>query len=213
MKRKLGPVAFILETARAYQRIRNTISSLCLEGTPVYHKRSKKGYCVLAGIPRIGGTFDLHLYRYDTGKKGEEVKSLYNITPEQFDLYGCQYVELASAKSPTISFSKLPVPGRKVDPEGRSRFACTRLKEWSNPWPEFKCYPQEICWMHLDGSKDPDDDTEVSAGYPWNAASRHPRYPFQRMKWSTFVIQYRIFYEFHDLIDGPRPTCEYPVNE
>lgn len=88
MKRKLGPVAFILETTRAYQRIRNTISSLCLEGTPVYHKRSKKGYCVLAGIPRIGGTFDLHLYRYDTEKKGEEVKSLYNITPEQFDLYG-----------------------------------------------------------------------------------------------------------------------------
>ena len=130
MKRKLGPVAFILETTRAYQRVRNTISSLCLEGT-----------------------------------------------------------------------------------EGRSRFACTRLKEWSNPWSEFKCYPQEICWMYLDESKDPDDDTEVSVGYPWNATSRHPRYPFQRMKWSTFVIQYRIFYEFHDLIDGPRPTCEYPVNE
>lgn len=102
----------------------------------------------------------MHLYRYDTEKKGEEVKSLYNITPEQFDLYGYQYVELTSAKSPTISFSKLPVPGREVDPEGRSRFACTRLKEWS-----------------------------------------------------TFVIQYRIFYEFHGLIDGPRPTCEYPVNE
>lgn len=99
----------------------------------------------------------MHLYRYDTEKKGEEVKSLYNITPEQFDLYGYQYVELTSAKSPTISFSKLPVPGREVDPEGRSRFACTRLKEWSNPWSEFKCYPQEICWMYLDESKDPDD--------------------------------------------------------
>lgn len=74
MKRKLGPVAFILETTRAYQRVRNTISSLCLEGTPVYHKRSKKGYCVLAGIPRIGGTFDLHLYRYDTEKKGKKLK-------------------------------------------------------------------------------------------------------------------------------------------
>ncbi len=113
MKRKLGPVAFILETTRAYQRMKKAISGLCLEGTPVYHKRSKKGYCVLAGIPRIGGTFDLHLYRYDTEKKGEEVKSLYNITPEQFDHYGYQYAELTSAKPPTLRFSELPVTGRK----------------------------------------------------------------------------------------------------
>lgn len=213
MKRKLGPAAFILETARAHQRMKKAISGLCLEGTPVYHSHSKKGYCVLAGVPQAGGTFNLHLHRHDAGEKEGEAKSLYNITLEQFGHYGCQHVELASAKSPTISFSKLPVPGREVGPEGRSRFACTRLKEWSNPWPGFKCHPQEICWMHLDGSKGPDDGTEASAGYPWNAASRHPRYPFQRMEWPTFAIQYRIFYEFHDLIDGPRPTCEYPVNE
>lgn len=202
MKRKLGPVAFILETTRAYQRIRNTISSLCLEGTPVYHKRSKKGYCVLAGIPRIGGTFDLHLYRYDTEKKGEEVKSLYNITPEQFDLYGYQYVELTSAKSPTLRFSGLPVTGRKLDPEGNVVFACIRRKAWSDPQAGFKCCPQEICWMYLDEDTDPDDGM-VTVGYPWNSTPRHPSYPCRQLKWSTFVIQYHIFYDFHGLIDGP----------
>lgn len=202
MKRKLGPVAFILETTRAYQRIRNTISSLCLEGTPVYHSHSKKGYCVLAGIPRIGGTFDLHLYRHDAGEKEGEVKSLYNITPEQFDLYGYQYAELPSAKSPTISFSKLPVPGREVDPEGRSRFACIRRKAWSDPQAGFKCCPQEICWMYLDEDTDPDDGM-VTVGYPWNSTPRHPSYPCRQLKWSTFVIQYHIFYDFHGLIDGP----------
>lgn len=202
MKRKLGPVAFILETTRAYQRIRNTISSLCLEGTPVYHKRGKKGYRVLAGIPRIGGTFDLRLYRYDTEKKGEEVKSLYNITPEQFDLYGYQYVELTSAKSPTISFSKLPVPGREVGPEGNVVFARVRRKAWSDPRAGFKCCPQEICWMYLDEDTDPDDGM-VTVGYPWNSTPRHPSYPCRQLKWSTFVIQYHIFYDFHGLIDGP----------
>lgn len=203
MKRKLGPVAFILETTRAHQRMKKAISGLCLEGTPVYHSHSKKGYCVLAGVPQAGGTFNLHLYRHDAGEKEGEVKSLYNITLEQFDHYGYQYAELTSAKPPTLRFSKLPVPGREVDPEGRSRFACTRLKEWSNPWSEFKCYPQEICWMYLDESKDPDDDTEVSVGYPWNATPRHPSYPCRQLKWSTFVIQYHIFYDFHGLIDGP----------
>ena len=202
MKRKLGPVAFILETTRAYQRIRNTISSLCLEGTPVYHKRSKKGYCVLAGIPRIGGTFDLHLYRYDTEKKGEEVKNLYNITPEQFDLYGYQYAELTSAKSPTLRFSELPVTGRKLDPEGNVVFACIRRKAWSDPQAGFKCCPQEICWMYLDEDTDPDDGM-VTVGYPWNSTPRHPSYPCRQLKWSTFVIQYHIFYDFHGLIDGP----------
>lgn len=202
MKRKLGPVAFILETTRAYQRIRNTISSLCLEGTPVYHKRSKKGYCVLAGIPRIGGTFDLHLYRYDTEKKGEEVKSLYNITPEQFDLYGYQYAELTSAKPPTLRFSELPVTGRKLDPEGNVVFACIRRKAWSDPQAGFKCCPQEICWMYLDEDTDPDDGM-VTVGYPWNSTPRHPSYPCRQLKWSTFVIQYHIFYDFHGLIDGP----------
>lgn len=213
MKRKLGPVASILETARAHQRMEKAISGLCLEGTPVYHKRSKKGYCALAGVPQAGGTSGLHLYRHDAGEKGGEAKSLYNITPGQFDHYGYQYAGLASAKPPTLRFSRLPVPGRGVGPEGRGRFACTRLKEWPNPWPGFKCYPQETCWMYLDGGKGPDDGTEVSAGYPWNATSRHPRYPSQRMEWPTFAIQYRIFYEFHGLIDGPHPTCEYPVNE
>lgn len=202
MKRKLGPVAFILETTRAYQRMRNTISSLCLEGTPVYHKRSKKGYCVLAGIPRIGGTFDLHLYRYDTEKKGEEVKSLYNITPEQFDLYGYQYAELTSAKPPTLRFSELPVTGRKLDPEGNVVFACIRRKAWSDPQAGFKCCPQEICWMYLDEDTDPDDGM-VTVGYPWNSTPRHPSYPCRQLKWSTFVIQYHIFYDFHGLIDGP----------
>lgn len=202
MKRKLGPVAFILETTRAYQRVRNTISSLCLEGTPVYHKRSKKGYCVLAGIPRIGGTFDLHLYRYDTEKKGEEVKSLYNITPEQFDHYGYQYAELTSAKPPTLRFSELPVTGRKLDPEGNVVFACIRRKAWSDPQAGFKCCPQEICWMYLDEDTDPDDGM-VTVGYPWNSTPRHPSYPCRQLKWSTFVIQYHIFYDFHGLIDGP----------
>lgn len=192
--------------------MRNTISSLCLEGTPVYHKRSKKGYCVLAGIPRIGGTFDLHLYRYDTEKKGEEVKSLYNITPEQFDLYGYQYVELTSAKPPTLRFSELPVTGRKLDPEGNVVFACIRRKAWSDPQAGFKCCPQEICWMYLDEDTDPDDGM-VTVGYPWNSTPRHPSYPCRQLKWSTFVIQYHIFYDFHGLIDGPHPTCEYPVNE
>lgn len=202
MKRKLGPVAFILETTRAYQRMRNTISSLCLEGTPVYHKRSKKGYCVLAGIPRIGGTFDLHLYRYDTEKKGEEVKSLYNITLEQFDHYGYQYAELTSAKPPTLRFSELPVTGRKLDPEGNVVFACIRRKAWSDPQAGFNCCPQEICWMYLDEDTDPDDGM-VTVGYPWNSAPRHPSYPCRQLKWSTFVIQYHIFYDFHGLIDGP----------
>lgn len=202
MKRKLGPVAFILETTRAYQRMKKAISGLCLEGTPVYHKRSKKGYCVLAGIPRIGGTFDLHLYRYDTEKKGEEVKSLYNITPEQFDLYGYQYAELTSAKPPTLRFSELPVTGRKLDPEGNVVFACIRRKAWSDPQAGFKCCPQEICWMYLDEDTDPDDGM-VTVGYPWNSTPRHPSYPCRQLKWSTFVIQYHIFYDFHGLIDGP----------
>lgn len=193
--------------------MKKAISGLCLEGTPVYHSHSKKGYCVLAGVPQAGGTFNLHLYRHDAGEKEGEVKSLYNITLEQFDHYGYQYAELTSAKPPTLRFSELPVTGRKLDPEGNVVFACIRRKAWSDPQAGFKCCPQEICWMYLDESKDPDDDTEVSVGYPWNATSRHPRYPFQRMKWSTFVIQYRIFYEFHGLIDGPHPTCEYPVNE
>lgn len=202
MKRKLGPVAFILETTRAYQRIRNTISSLCLEGTPVYHKRSKKGYCVLAGIPRIGGTFDLHLYRHDAGEKEGEVKSLYNITLEQFDHYGYQYAELTSAKPPTLRFSELPVTGRKLDPEGNVVFACIRRKAWSDPQAGFKCCPQEICWMYLDEDTDPDDGM-VTVGYPWNSTPRHPSYPCRQLKWSTFVIQYHIFYDFHGLIDGP----------
>lgn len=202
MKRKLGPVAFILETTRAYQRVRNTISSLCLEGTPVYHKRSKKGYCVLAGIPRIGGTFDLHLYRHDAGEKEGEVKSLYNITLEQFDHYGYQYAELTSAKPPTLRFSELPVTGRKLDPEGNVVFACIRRKAWSDPQAGFKCCPQEICWMYLDEDTDPDDGM-VTVGYPWNSTPRHPSYPCRQLKWSTFVIQYHIFYDFHGLIDGP----------
>lgn len=202
MKRKLGPVAFILETTRAYQRVRNTISSLCLEGTPVYHKRSKKGYCVLAGIPRIGGTFDLHLYRHDAGEKEGEVKSLYNITLEQFDHYGYQYAELTSAKPPTLRFSELPVTGRKLDPEGNVVFACIRRKAWSDPQAGFKCCPQEICWMYLDEDTDPDDGM-VTVGYPWNSTPRYPSYPCRQLKWSTFVIQYHIFYDFHGLIDGP----------
>lgn len=202
MKRKLGPVAFILETTRAHQRMKKAISGLCLEGTPVYHSHSKKGYCVLAGIPRIGGTFDLHLYRYDTEKKGEEVKSLYNITLEQFDLYGYQYAELTSAKPPTLRFSELPVTGRKLDPEGNVVFACIRRKAWSDPRAGFNCCPQEICWMYLDEDTDPDDGM-VTVGYPWNSTPRHPSYPCRELKWSTFVIQYHIFYDFHGLLDGP----------
>lgn len=202
MKRKLGPVAFILETTRAYQRMKKAISGLCLEGTPVYHSHSKKGYCVLAGIPRIGGTFDLHLYRYDTEKKGEEVKSLYNITLEQFDHYGYQYAELTSAKPPTLRFSELPVTGRKLDPEGNVVFACIRRKAWSDPRAGFNCCPQEICWMYLDEDTDPDDGM-VTVGYPWNSTPRHPSYPCRELKWSTFVIQYHIFYDFHGLLDGP----------
>lgn len=202
MKRKLGPVAFILETTRAYQRMKKAISGLCLEGTPVYHSHSKKGYCVLAGIPRIGGTFDLHLYRYDTEKKGEEVKSLYNITLEQFDHYGYQYAELTSAKPPTLRFSELPVTGRKLDPEGNVVFACIRRKAWSDPRAGFNCCPQEICWMYLDEDTDPNDGM-VTVGYPWNSTPRHPSYPCRELKWSTFVIQYHIFYDFHGLLDGP----------
>jgi hypothetical protein len=182
--------------------MKKAISGLCLEGTPVYHSHSKKGYCVLAGIPRIGGTFDLHLYRYDTEKKGEEVKSLYNITLEQFDHYGYQYAELTSAKPPTLRFSELPVTGRKLDPEGNVVFACIRRKAWSDPRAGFNCCPQEICWMYLDEDTDPDDGM-VTVGYPWNSTPRHPSYPCRELKWSTFVIQYHIFYDFHGLLDGP----------
>lgn len=202
MKRKLGPVAFILETTRAHQRMKKAISGLCLEGTPVYHSHSKKGYCVLAGVPQAGGTFNLHLYRHDAGEKEGEVKSLYNITLEQFDHYGYQYAELTSAKPPTLRFSELPVPGRKLDPEGNVVFACIRRKAWSDPQAGFKCCPQEICWMYLDEDTDPDDGM-VTVGYPWNSTPRHPSYPCRQLKWSTFVIQYHIFYDFHGLIDGP----------
>lgn len=202
MKHKLGPVAFILETTRAHQRMKKAISGLCLEGTPVYHSHSKKGYCVLAGVPQAGGTFDLHLYRHDAGEKEGEVKSLYNITLEQFDHYGYQYAELTSAKPPTLRFSELPVTGRKLDPEGNVVFACIRRKAWSDPQAGFKCCPQEICWMYLDEDTDPDDGM-VTVGYPWNSTPRHPSYPCRQLKWSTFVIQYHIFYDFHGLIDGP----------
>lgn len=202
MKRKLGPVAFILETTRAHQRMKKAISGLCLEGTPVYHSHSKKGYCVLAGVPQAGGTFNLHLYRHDAGEKEGEVKSLYNITLEQFDHYGYQYAELTSAKPPTLRFSELPVTGRKLDPEGNVVFACIRRKAWSDPQAGFKCCPQEICWMYLDEDTDPDDGM-VTVGYPWNSTPRHPSYPCRQLKWSTFVIQYHIFYDFHGLIDGP----------
>lgn len=202
MKRKLGPVAFILETTRAYQRMKKAISGLCLEGTPVYHSHSKKGYCVLAGVPQAGGTFNLYLYRHDAGEKEGEVKSLYNITLEQFDHYGYQYAELTSAKPPTLRFSELPVTGRKLDPEGNVVFACIRRKAWSDPQAGFKCCPQEICWMYLDEDTDPDDGM-VTVGYPWNSTPRHPSYPCRQLKWSTFVIQYHIFYDFHGLIDGP----------
>lgn len=202
MKRKLGPVAFILETTRAHQRMKKAISGLCLEGTPVYHSHSKKGYCVLAGVPQAGGTFNLRLYRHDAGEKEGEVKSLYNITLEQFDHYGYQYAELTSAKPPTLRFSELPVTGRKLDPEGNVVFACIRRKAWSDPQAGFKCCPQEICWMYLDEDTDPDDGM-VTVGYPWNSTPRHPSYPCRQLKWSTFVIQYHIFYDFHGLIDGP----------
>lgn len=202
MKRKLGPVAFILETTRAHQRMKKAISGLCLEGTPVYHSHSKKGYCVLAGVPQTGGTFNLHLYRHDAGEKEGEVKSLYNITLEQFDHYGYQYAELTSAKPPTLRFSELPVTGRKLDPEGNVVFACIRRKAWSDPQAGFKCCPQEICWTYLDEDTDPDDGM-VTVGYPWNSTPRHPSYPCRQLKWSTFVIQYHIFYDFHGLIDGP----------
>lgn len=202
MKRKLGPVAFILETTRAHQRMKKAISGLCLEGTPAYHSHSKKGYCVLAGVPQAGGTFNLHLYRHDAGEKEGEVKSLYNITLEQFDHYGYQYAELTSAKPPTLRFSELPVTGRKLDPEGNVVFACIRRKAWSDPQAGFKCCPQEICWMYLDEDTDPDGGM-VTVGYPWNSTPRHPSYPCRQLKWSTFVIQYHIFYDFHGLIDGP----------
>lgn len=202
MKRKLGPVAFILETTRAHQRMKKAISGLCLEGTPVYHSHNKKGYCVLAGVPQAGGTFNLHLYRHDAGEKEGEVKSLYNITLEQFDHYGYQYAELTSAKPPTLRFSELPVTGRKLNPEGNVVFACIRRKAWSDPQAGFKCCPQEICWMYLDEDTDPDDGM-VTVGYPWNSTPRHPSYPCRQLKWSTFVIQYHIFYDFHGLIDGP----------
>ena len=33
--------------------------------------------------------------------------------------------------------------------------------------------PGNLLDVYLDESKDPDDDTEVSVGYPWNATSRH----------------------------------------
>lgn len=98
--------------------MKKAISGLCLEGTPVYHKRSKKGYCVLAGIPQIGGTFDLHLYRYDTEKKGEEVKSLYNITPEQFDLYGLPIRGIDLCKISNNKFFQAACP-RKGSGPGR----------------------------------------------------------------------------------------------
>lgn len=182
--------------------MKKAISGLCLEGTPVYHSHSKKSYCVLAGVPQAGGTFNLHLYRHDAGEKEGEVKSLYNITPEQFDHYGYQYAELTSAKPPTLRFSELPVTGRKLDPEGNVVFACIRRKAWSDPQAGFKCCPQEICWMYLDEDTDPDDGM-VTAGYPWNSTPRHPSYPCRQLKWSTFVIQYHIFYDFHGLIDGP----------
>lgn len=182
--------------------MKKAVSGLCLEGTPVYHSHSKKGYCVLAGIPRIGGTFDLHPYRYDTEKKGEEVKSLYNITLEQFDRYGYRYAELTSAKPPTLRFSELPVTGRKLDPEGNVVFACIRRKAWSDPRAGFNCCPQEICRMYPDEDTDPDDGT-VTAGYPWNSTPRHPGYPCRELKRSAFVIRYHIFYDFHGLLDGP----------
>ena len=182
--------------------MKKAISGLCLEGTPVYHSHSKKGYCVLAGVPQAGGTFNLHLYRHDAGEKEGEVKSPYNITLEQFDHYGYQYAELTSAKPPTLRFSELPVTGRKLDPEGNVVFACIRRKAWSDPQAGFKCCPQEICWMYLDEDTDPDDGM-VTVGYPWNSTPRHPSYPCRQLKWSTFVIQYHIFYDFHGLIDGP----------
>lgn len=182
--------------------MKKDISGLCLEGTPVYHSHSKKGYCVLAGVPQAGGTFNLHLYRHDAGEKKGEVKSLYNITLGQFDHYGYQYAELTSAKPPTLRFSELPVTGRKLDPEGNVVFACIRRKAWSDPQAGFKCCPQEICWMYLDEDTDPDDGM-VTVGYPWNSTPRHPSYPCRQLKWSTFVIQYHIFYDFHGLIDGP----------
>lgn len=182
--------------------MKKAISGLCLEGTPVYHSHSKKGYCVLAGVPQARGTFNLHLYRHDAGEKEGEVKSLYNITLEQFDHYGYQYAELTSAKPPTLRFSELPVTGRKLDPEGNVVFACIRRKAWSDPQAGFKCRPQEICWMYLDEDTDPDDGM-VTVGYPWNSTPRHPSYPCRQLKWSTFVIQYHIFYDFHGLIDGP----------
>ena len=136
------------------------------------------------------------------GEKEGEVKSLYNITLEQFDHYGYQYAELTSAKPPTLRFSELPVTGRKLDPEGNVVFACIRRKAWSDPQAGFKCCPQEICWMYLDEDTDPDDGM-VTVGYPWNSTPRHPSYPCRQLKWSTFVIQYHIFYDFHGLIDGP----------
>lgn len=182
--------------------MKKAISGLCLEGTPVYHSHSKKGYCVLAGVPQAGGTFNLHLYRHDAGEKEGEVKSLYNITLEQFDHYGYQYAELTSAKPPTLRFSELPVTGRKLDPEGNVVFACIRRKAWSDPQAGFKCCPQEICWMYLGEDTDPDGGM-VTVGYPWNSTPRHPSYPCRQLKWSTFVIQYHIFYDFHGLIDGP----------
>lgn len=182
--------------------MKKAVSGLCLEGTPVYHSHGKKGYCVLAGVPQAGGTFDLHLYRHDAGEKEGEVKSLYNITLEQFDRYGYQYAESTSAKPPTLRFSELPVTGRKLDPEGNVVFACIRRKAWSDPQAGFKCRPREICRMYLDEDTDPDDGT-VTVGYPWNSTPRHPGYPCRQPKRSTFVIQYHIFYDFHGLIDGP----------
>ena len=172
MKRKPGPVAFILETTRAHQRMKKAISGLCPEGTPVYHSHSKKRLLRPCGYSADRrGTFDLHLYRHDAGEKEGEAKSLYNITLEQFDHYGYQYAELTSAKPPTLRFSELPVTGRKPDPEGNVVFACIRRKAWSDPQAGFKCCPQEICWMYLDEDTDPDDGM-VTVGYPWNSTPR-----------------------------------------
>lgn len=193
----------MLETTRARQRMKKAVSGLCLEGAPVDHSHSKKGYCVLAGVPQAGGTFNLHLHRRDAGEKEGEVKSLCNITLEQFDHYGCQYAESTSAKPPTLRFSELPVAGRKLDPEGNAAFACIRRKARSDPQAGFKCRPPGNLPDASGRGHRPGRWNGNCGPSPRNSAPRHPSCPRRQLKWSAFVMQHRIFYDFRGLIDGP----------
>lgn len=201
MKRKLGPVASRVAQMLAAHRLTKNLSGLLVEGTPVYHLGSKKGYCVLNFRYHRGGKFDLTLYRCNCDD--EEHELLRGITPEEFDCLGYRYAELSSARAPKIKSSEMPAG--LPDDTGRQAFACIELRVWTDPRTKLYCGNRKIRWARLYNMN---DTSRVAMDCPWNAFPK--AFDVSFMNYTTFTIQNEVFYDFHTLTDNQESIIAIP---